>query len=98
VAERLLCISKEIWEEMLDVMEGVVGPGGGVEIQEVPDLEDLIEEEEDEQEQDRGCLQISQRRHPWWERDKWEDVWDEAKGWGDLGRNEQRELIKLKGR
>ena len=97
MSERLLCISREIWEKLLDVAEGA-GPGGSEEIPEVPSLEELIEEKEYELEAIGGCLQISQSRLPWWERENWKDVWDEARGWGDLSRDEQRKLTKLLGR
>ncbi len=73
----------------------VAGAGGGGEVLEVIDLEEIVEEEEGKQEPDHGCLQVSQRRHPWWEREKWADVWDEARGWGDLCRDGQRELKEL---
>ena len=96
LAERLLCISREIWEKILDVVERV-GPGGSEEILEVPDLEELIEEKEYELETVDGCLQISQTRLPWWERENWQDVWDEAKGWGELSQSAQRELTRMIG-
>ena len=97
VAERLLCISREIWEKLLDAVEEV-GPDGGVEMPEVPDLEVLVEEEDERLETVHGCLQISQARLPWWERENWRDIWDEARGWGDLSRDGQRKLTKLRGR
>ena len=97
LSERLLCISRAIWEEILDVVEGI-GLVGGMEMPEAPDLEVLVEEEDEQLETVHVCLQINQARFPWWERENWEDVWDEERGWGDLSRNGQRELTKLTGR
>ena len=76
----------------------MAGPGGSVEMPEVPDLEALIEEEDEQLETVHGCLQISQSRLCWWERENWKDVWDEARCWGDLSRDGQRKLTKLMGR
>lgn len=98
MAERLLCVSRSIWEELLDTVEGLWRGGGDADVPEIPDLEDLLEEESNEQGEPGGCLEISQRRHPWWEREHWEGIWDEARGWGDLDRIGQRELRKLTGR
>ena len=97
MAEKLLCISKEIWEKILEVVERA-GPGGGVEVPEVLDLEALVEGEDEQLETIHGCLQISQSRLAWWERENWKGVWDEARGWDDLSREGQRKLTKLMGR
>ena len=97
LADRLLCISLERWEEVLDAVEGAgLGGGGGIPVE--SNVEDFIDEKSDELEDLGKCLEISESRHPWWERENWKDVWDEELGWADLSRNAQRELLKLKGR
>ena len=77
-------------------MEGL--GGGGIGVPEPFDIEDLAGEEDEEFEEGNRCLQISSAGHPWWQKQHWEDVCDENTIWGDLSKDSQRELTKLKGR
>jgi len=94
--ERLLCIGEGVWEEVLGLVEMEWSGDRAVGAPEPFDIEDFAEEEEFEE--SNRCLQISSAKHPWWQKQHWEDVRDENTIWGDLSRESQRELTKLKGR
>ena len=96
--ERLLCIGEEVWEEILGLVEMEWSGDGAAGAPEPFDIEDLTGEEDEEFEEGSRCLQISSAKHPWWQKRHWEDVSDENTIWGDLSRESQRELTKLKGR
>ena len=55
-------------------------------------------EEQEALEEDHRCLEIYHKRSPWWEIEHWDEIYDERRSWGDLSREDQRELNKLLGR
>lgn len=57
-----------------------------------------VAEEREGLEEDRRCLEISQRRFPWWEVEHWGEIFDERRSWGDLSLEDQRALNKLLGK
>jgi len=96
--ERLLCIGEGAWEEVLGLAEMEQSGGGAVGAPEPFDIEDFAGEEDEEFEEGNRCLQVSSAKHPWWQKQHREDVRDENTIWGDLSRDSQRKLTKLKGR
>ena len=57
-----------------------------------------VAEDGESLEEDRRCLDIFQRRLPWWEIEHWGEIYDERCSWGDLSREGQRALNKLLGK
>ena len=98
LAERLLCIEERVWEKILDVVEELRLRENREYVSDICSLELLIEEGNDEFETGNDCLQITEDRHPWWEKEHWGELLDERKLWGDITRESQRKLTKLKGR
>jgi hypothetical protein len=103
--KKLLCFGERVWERLRGVVEkegwGWVEVGGGeVRRPAVSWIDQLDSAPEDTEslEEDHRCLEISYRRLNWWETEHWSEICDERGLWGDLSRQDQKKLDKLKGR
>lgn len=97
--KKLLCFGERLWEELRGVVEK---EGWGGDVRQPAflkrDQEMRVAEEREFLEEDRRCLDIFQRRFPWWEVEHWGEIYDERRSWGDLSREAKRELRKLLGK
>ena len=86
-------VGKEVWGW---------GEVGGGEVQRLAsfwiDHVDSAQEEAENLDENHRCLEISNRRLDWWEIEHWDEIYDERHSWGDLSREDQRELNKLLGK
>lgn len=97
--KKLLCFGERVWEELRGVVEKE-GWGGDVrrpaalwrsqDEQLTKNKEHLVE--------DGRCLEIDPPEPTWWEREHWNEIYDERRSWGDLSREAQRDLRKLLGK
>jgi hypothetical protein len=97
--KKLLCFGERVWERLRGVMEKE-GWGGDVCRQaELPRCPDgRVSENEEPLPEDHHCLEIKSPEPTWWEREHWDEIYDERHLWGDLSCDALRELSKLLGK
>jgi hypothetical protein len=97
--KKLLCFGERVWGELRGVVEKE-GWGGAVRRPACSKQDHNVRVPEDGEnlEEDRRCLEIFQRRFPWWEVEHWGEIFDERRLWGDLSREDQRALNRLLGK
>lgn len=83
--KKLLCFGEGVWGKLRGVVEKERW-GGDVRrpARLKRDHTMRVAEEVESLKEDRRCLDIYQRRIPWWEAEHWGEIFDERRSWGEL--------------